>query len=456
MTLEERDSASISALRPVLAKARNSVLFKNIGGTFIIKGASVVIQLLSIPAYISYFSNDAVLGMWYTLVAALNWILVFDFGVGNGLRNNLSKALAEGDFQYGKRLVSTAYVFMGGLALFFAVIGEAVIMNIDVEAVFNFHSEQLSPETFRFAISVVYVGIVAQLWLKLLTSILYSMQKTALNNFLFLIGNIVLLLWAAFAHFEDVNDCLLAISIVQILGFNLPLLVCTLVLFFGRFRSIAPAFSSFDRSVIGLVAGLGAEFFVIQIALLVVNSTNEYLIAYIYDSSDVLSYQVYYKWFFVIVTVFSLVVQPVWSAMTVAWHEGRVSWVVNAYRKFSMVALLGSSGAFVLAIVFPWLVRIWLGDGSVVATVGVGSVFAFWVAVTLFVNSSTCVSNATSHLRVQVVLTIVAAILKIPLSLFLCQLGLGWESVVLANGLVLLPLLIGQTIANRALLRSSS
>lgn len=445
-----------SAAHSLLAKLSDSVLFRNIGGTFVIKGASVVVQLLSVPAYISYFDNDAVLGVWYTLIAALNWILVFDFGVGNGLRNNLSKAVAEGDTLRGKKLVSTAYIFMGVLALLLVVVGEVVILNVDLGSVLNFHSEQLAPETLRFAISVVYIGIVVQFWLKLLTSILYSMQKTALNNFLFLLGNVILLLWVLIARFDDVNDCLAAIALVQVIGINFPLLICTLALFFGRFRKIAPAPSFFDRGVVRDVVGLGIEFFLIQIALLVVNSTNEYLITYLYDSSYVLSYQVYYKWFFAIITVFSLIIQPIWSAMTVAWHERRINWVSNAYRKFNLTALLGSVGAAVLAIVFPWLARTWLGENSITVTVGVGLVFAFWTSVTLFVNSSTCVSNATSHLRTQIALTVLAAVLKIPVSVAFCRLGLGWESVMLANGLVLLPLLVGQTAANRALLGSIS
>ena len=99
-----------SRMRRVVEKFKSNVLFRNIGGTFAIKGASVVVQLLSVPAYISYFGDDGLLGVWYTLIAALNWILIFDFGVGNGLRNNLSKALAAKDFENAKRLVSTAYI----------------------------------------------------------------------------------------------------------------------------------------------------------------------------------------------------------------------------------------------------------------------------------------------------------------------------------------------------------
>ena len=39
--------------------------------------------------------------------------------------------------------------------------------------------------------------------------------------------------------------------------------------------------------------------------------------------------------------------------------------------------------------------------------------------------------------------------------LVLCEAGFGWESVVFANGLVLVPLFIGQTIANHALLKGT-
>lgn len=438
----------------VLDKVCGSVLFRNIGGTLIIKGASVVVQLLSVPAYISYFNNDAVLGLWYALVAALNWILVFDFGVGNGLRNHLSKALAEGDVQRGKRLVSTSYIFMGGLALAFIVIGEVIILNTNLEKVLNFNSNVLSPEALKLSVSIVYVGMILQFWLKLLTSILYSMQKTALNNFLFLLGNIILLLWVLFARFDDINECLIMMSLIQILGINLPLVACTFILFLGRLRCISPSLSFFDRSSVNLVVGLGVEFFAIQIALLVVNSTNEYLITFLYDSSDVLSYQIYYRWFFTAITVFSLIIQPVWSAMTAAWHENRVEWVRRAYRKFNLLAVVGSVGAFALAFLFPLIVRIWLGEGTVEATVDIGIVFALWVTVMLFVNSSTCVSNATSHLHIQTAFTVLAAVLKVPTVLAFYGFGLGWESVMLANALVLLPLLIGQTFSNKFLLRS--
>ena len=451
----EVHAAETSKMRMIVDSFKGNVLFRNIGGTFAIKGASVIVQLLSVPAYISYFGNDGVLGVWYTLIAALNWILVFDFGVGNGLRNNLSKALAAKEIENAKRLVSTAYVVIGVLALVFVVIGEAVILNTDFERILNFHSDELNQGTIQLVVSIVYVGIVIQFWLKLLTSVLYAMQKTALNNCLFLLGNILLLLWVLFARFDNVNDRLIAISFIQVCSINLPLLVCSVVLFLGRFRDISPSLSGFHRDAVHVVVGLGVEFFIIQIALLMVNSTNEYLIAYLYDSAEVVSYQIYYKWFFAIITVFSLVVQPVWSAMTVAWYEQRVAWIIRAYRKFNLTALLGALGAFLLAFAFPLVVDIWIGNDTVTVTFETGCVFALWVTVVLFVNSSTCISNATSRLRVQLALTVLAAIVKIPLCLMLCKAGFGWMSVVFANGLALVPLLVGQTIANRALLKGA-
>ena len=437
----------------LIKKINNNILLKNISGTFAIKGASVLVGLLAVPGYISYYQNDGVLGVWYTLIAALNWILTFDFGVGNGLRNNLAKALSNQDVRQGRRLISTAYIVIGMLALAFAIIGEVIIYHIDIKAVLNYTSSDISNDTIRMSLSIIYIGIIIQFWLKLLTSILYAMQKTALNNFLFLLGNIIMLLWVLLARFDDVTTRLLAISVVQVLGINAPLLACSLVLFFGKLKSMAPSIMCFDKRAVKDVVGLGSLFFVIQLSLLVVNSTNEYLITFFYDASSVVGYQIYHKVFFVLITIFGLMIQPIWSGMTVAYNEGRIKWIQKVYNRFNLIGLGGIAVSVALSFFFPLIADVWLGaETAKVVTVQTGLVFSLWVSASLLVNASTCVSNATGHLKVQLVFTVAAAVLKIPLTYAFYKAGLGWEAVVMANALVLVPLLIAQMVANRLLL----
>ena len=49
-------------------------------------------------------------GIWLTLNSTVAWLQVFDIGINNGLRNELTKSLAVNDIKGAKSLVSTAYV----------------------------------------------------------------------------------------------------------------------------------------------------------------------------------------------------------------------------------------------------------------------------------------------------------------------------------------------------------
>ena len=73
----------------------NKNIINNIIGAFVVRGGSLVISLFTMPAYFTYFQNQEILGLWFTILSVLNWILMFDLGLGNGLRNKLPIALAK-------------------------------------------------------------------------------------------------------------------------------------------------------------------------------------------------------------------------------------------------------------------------------------------------------------------------------------------------------------------------
>ena len=78
-------------------KLANNRLIKNIVGNYIMKILAMIVSFFLTPAYMNFFYSNKVLGMWFTLVAILNWIMMFDFGIGAGVRNNLVLALEKKD-----------------------------------------------------------------------------------------------------------------------------------------------------------------------------------------------------------------------------------------------------------------------------------------------------------------------------------------------------------------------
>ena len=79
-----------------------------------IKGGGMVISLVLVPMTIDYLSTDTY-GTWLTISSAVAMMAFFDIGVGNGLRNKLSEAIAQHDTVLARSYVSTAYAVFGAI-----------------------------------------------------------------------------------------------------------------------------------------------------------------------------------------------------------------------------------------------------------------------------------------------------------------------------------------------------
>jgi len=207
------------------------LILLNTIGAIMIKGGALVVSLLTMPAFFRYFRDQEVLGLWFTILSVLSWILTFDLGIGNGLRNHLVSALASYDRSIIKKYISSAYIAIGIVAL--ASVGASVMIFrfLRWNAIFNISNNIVSNNTLNRVVVIVFSGIMLQFLLKLITSILYAMQKSALNNLLNLISSILIYLYLAVAKSSDVTTNLISMAIVYVLAVNIPLLVATIIVF---------------------------------------------------------------------------------------------------------------------------------------------------------------------------------------------------------------------------------
>lgn len=84
---------------------------KNIIASLLVKMLSIIISLLLVPVTLNYL-NSYEYGVWLTLSSILVWINYFDIGLGNGLRNRLTEALAIGDYEKGRIYISTTFAIL--------------------------------------------------------------------------------------------------------------------------------------------------------------------------------------------------------------------------------------------------------------------------------------------------------------------------------------------------------
>ena len=264
----------------ILGAAKNNKnILINILGAFLVKGGSMILTLFLLPAYIRFFGNDNVLGIWYTILSIINWVLVFDLGIGNGLRNKLPKALAENDLKGGRTLVSSTYIASAGLVIIIGIIGSIVIHLLNWNAILNIDEAELSLPVLKYAIQIAFIGVLIQFVLKLVTSILYAIQKSGLVNLLTLLSNVIIFIVINLLPAGDTSSSIIAISYFNILAVNLPLLVVSMILFLGRFRDIRPSFKFWSKDSARSLLKIGLTLLWLQLIFMVVSSTNEFLIS---------------------------------------------------------------------------------------------------------------------------------------------------------------------------------
>ena len=103
--------------------ASNEMLLKNIIGAFVVKGGSLIISVVLLPLYLRFFGDQTVLGIWYTILSILNWVVLFDLGLGQGLRNQLPVFIEKNNQKGIRDSISTTYILMSIIAIVIGIAG---------------------------------------------------------------------------------------------------------------------------------------------------------------------------------------------------------------------------------------------------------------------------------------------------------------------------------------------
>ena len=440
-------------VKRIINKLRNAgdndkIVYKNVIGAFLVKGCALFVTLFTLPSYIKFFNNDEVLGLWFTILSILNWILNFDLGIGNGLRNHLSTTISKNDNLSVKKYISSAYFSVGAIVVVLSLIFPVIIYRIDLNSLFNIEKTVISPQSLYISAVIVFVGVMLQFWLKLINSVLYAIQKSSLNNFLVLVTNIIILI-AARIYPSGTNDKnIIVMSVVHALAVALPLFAATVAVFAGQLRYAAPTPKYFSKSHANQVLSLGGIFFFIQIAYMVIISTNEFLITKTSGNTYNVDYQAYYKLFSLGSTVFALALTPVWSVITKAKAENKFAWINSTYKKF-----LALGGVFCLSevgivVIMEPVMKIWLGAGALPKTnYLIGIIFAVFGCTMILNGVFSSFANGLGELKVQAICFGLGAILKIPLAYLFVDLLNSWSGVVISNILCMGVYCIAQPIA---------
>lgn len=417
----------------------NLNIIKNIIGTILVKGSSLVFSILLLPAYLRYFENQIILGIWYTILSILSWVNLFDLGLGNGLRNKLPAALITNDIKCAKEYISTTYILMAGVSFFVALAGWISIPYLNWNLIFNVDMLLVKNEVLIESVQIVFLGIIVHLVLKIITSILYAIQKSAVVNALLLLSNFIVLVLITIIPSKDLSTNLITMSIVNVCAVNIPYIICTFVLFAFVLKNVIPSFTSFQPKYIKGILGIGISLLWLQMVFMVLSSTNEIIISNFTKPEYVVEYQAYFKVFKTAAMAVSLALTPIWSAVTRAQVKGNYLWIKKTYHVFLVLTIICFIGELCVIPILQRLMDVWLGNNIIETHASYAVVFAFSSAIMVLHNVNTSIGNGLSYFKLQIVCMTVAAVVFIPLSYMLVKITGSWIGVVIANSISLLP-----------------
>lgn len=379
----------------------------------LLKPVAMILSLLYTPIILRYLGAETY-GLWTTISSTISWILTFDVGIGNGLRNKLVESLDKGDSKSSKNLVSTAYVSLSLITLVIFIFFLIINCFINWKSFFN-TGENVEP-----VIVITVVAICVSFILSLINTISFSLQRSeqaACRAVLIQLINL-----AAMYFFSSRSGGGKQLIIVALITGLSPIIVYGLssIITFSRHKSMAPSIRYFKKDELHNICDLGLKFFLIQIVGLILFSTDSLIITKIIDNTHVTSYNMVYKIFGLSMTVFNAILAPLWSGFTLAKLRHDYEWIKNTIKKVKLVWMLFSAALLLAVLVYKPITQAWLKT-TLEYDNGLIICMAIYFIVYMYSGIYSIVLNGFGEVNIQLILGIVAAILNIPASIVLAK-----------------------------------
>lgn len=436
----------------------NKGIVANVIAAFCIKGLGMIVNMLSMPLYIDYFNNNIVLGLWFTILTVVNWILSFDVGIGNGLRNHLTKALTKKDYKQGKILTSSAFVSLGIITIVFSLTLYSFIPFINWNSVLNISVDIVSNEVLWRCIGITLLGVMISFFLQIVRSILFALQLSSIVNLLHFCTSILIVIYLFVApNFTSIEDKLESMSIAYALIVNVPsILMLCFVFVCTEMRYCRPKVRYITLDAIKSVMGLGLSFFVVQVMYMIITVTNEWFISKFFSPEYCVEYQIYFRLFSLVGSLIMLAMSPLWSAITKAYTQKRYDWIIKLQKVLYYFAILSIVLEFLLTICLQPIISLWLGERSIDVDYPTALCFLLYGVVMIWVAIQSTIVAGLGILKTQLKFYVLAAFFKIAVIVIAAQFTQNWSIVVLATAVGLLPYCIYQPIEVHKQLKSLS
>jgi O-antigen/teichoic acid export membrane protein len=410
---------------------RGKGIKKNITGMFGLKAVDVGISYLRFPLTLKFLGTE-LHGVWLTVGGIMNWFSFFNIGLGTGLRNKLAEALAEKDFTLARIYVSSTYTIISIISSIMFVLLMISVFTLnwpEIVAVPESYNEMLVT-----TLLIVFTFFAMRFVLQLVGTVLVADQKPALSQLLNTASSVIFFVGVWFAlKYRVMFGNLVVIGALSSGSVLLVQIVATIILFSKKYKYIRPSVKYIDWHKFKSLASVGVQFFIVQISVIIMFSTDNIIISQITGPADVVPYNVARKYFGIVEMLFLIVLEPFWSAFTQAYVKDEINWIKKSIRKLLMIWGLSLGGSVIMLALSGWVYDIWIGD-MIIVPFHLSLLMMFFFMIKSWNNVFVYLINGVGKIRLQLYMSIVIAVINIPMSIFFAKnLEMGSAGVILGT-----------------------
>lgn len=393
---------------------RSAKVRKNVVGSFIVRGISIAASFFLVPLTIGYISSE-LYGVWLTLSSIMMWLQFMDIGFSQGMKNKVTEAIAKNEWGDAQAFVSTTYFMMVLIFIPLCIILEIVTPYINWSSLLNVN--QLYNAEIIKTVQVLVIFFCISMILNVFSSLVAAFQQVALSNAFNAVGQVLALVAIIFCvHFVKPSLVVLVFAISA-----MPVIVTfisSMILFNGRYKKVSPKITCIRISKVKELFSLGYKFFIINIQVVVLYQSTNFLISYLSSPLQVTAYNIAYKYLNLAMMISVMIFAPLWPAYTDAYTKGDYEWMSRIWNKMYKVYVVTVVASIIMVFISPLVYKLWIGhraDIPFTMTCLVG----LYVAAYCWMNLNGTLIVGIGKIKLDTIVVCIGMCVHIPLSFFL-------------------------------------
>ena len=378
---------------------------------------SSALTLISLPLAVRYLGPERY-GVWATVVSTAVWINLLDLGIANTLTNHISRAFALDDKPSAARYFTNALALTAGVSVIAGTAFAAVFPRINWAAVFNVSANVHASEV-NATVAVATAFMLLGLPCNLASKILAGYQELHRNNFAICAGAVASVTGLALGIVLRVSMPVLFVMSAGCLTF--AALATLLVTVLWAKPWMRPRTSFLNRGAVKELLDSSSSFFLIQVAAVVVFSSDNLVVSHYLGAAEVTPYSVTWRLVGLAALLQSLIFPALWPAYAEAYARRDYGWMRRTFALTMKGTVAVNLACVLLLMIFGrTIIRVWAGP-TAVPTKPLLLAMGVWVLISGFMSVESCLLAALNRTREQAGLSIIAAVVNIALSIALVR-----------------------------------